>query len=166
MNASIFWMITLHHDKHFLNFNVGKAADGSKTEEVAAAKPPKIQKLTKCTEVDPIVLMKKDVQYMKTMSVDGEKEKSEDEVFADVMVRLLKKIPSGFEKEASKLGLQQLILTSYQKLFIQYSSSQNAFNKQGEIPTYTTSTLRSANTTEYSSAYPINSSTLYPGYPS
>ena len=45
----------------FSNFNVGKAADGTETEEVAAAKPPKIQKLTKDTEVDPTVLMK----YMK-----------------------------------------------------------------------------------------------------
>ena len=59
---------------------------------------------------------------MKTMSVDEEKEKSDDEVFADVMVRLLRKIPNGFEKEALKLGLQQLILNSYQKL--QYSSPQ------------------------------------------
>ena len=80
MNASISWMITLHHDKHFLNFNVGKAADGSKTEEVAAAKPPEIQKLTKDTEVDPTTLMKTAAQCMKTMSVDGEKEKPENKV--------------------------------------------------------------------------------------
>ena len=37
---------------------------------------------------------------MKTISVDEEKEKSEDQVFADVMVRLLKKIPNEFKKEA------------------------------------------------------------------
>ena len=88
------------------NFNVGKAADGSKTEEVVSAKPPKIKKLKKDTEVDPTALMKTAVEYMKTVSVDEEKEKSDDEVFADVMVRLLRKIPNGFEKEALKLGLK------------------------------------------------------------
>ena len=92
----------------FSNFNVGKAADGSETEEVAATKPPKIQKLTKDTEVDPTALVKTAVQCMKTISVDEGKEKSDDEVFADVMVRLLRKIANGFEKEALKL--QQLIL--------------------------------------------------------
>ena len=46
----------------FSNFNVGKAADGSETEEVAATKPPKIQKLTKDTEVDPTALVKTAVQ--------------------------------------------------------------------------------------------------------
>ena len=146
------------------NFNVGKAADGSKTEEVVAAKPPKIKKLKKDTEVDPTALMKTAVEYMKTVSVDEEKEKSDDEVFADVMVRLLRKIPNGFEKEALKLGLQQLILNSHQKL--QHSSSQIAFNKQGKIPTNASSTLRSPSATGYSSAYPSNSSTPSPGYPS
>ena len=87
----------------FSNFNVGKTADGSETEEIAAAKPPKIQKLTK---------MKTAVEYMKTMSVDEKKEKSDNEVFADVIIRLLRKIPNGFEKEALKLGLQQLIVVS------------------------------------------------------
>ena len=43
---------------------------------------------------------------MKTISVDEEKENPGDEVFADVMVRLLRKIPNGFEKGALKLGLQ------------------------------------------------------------
>ena len=133
----------------FSNFNVGKAADRSKTEEVAAAKPPKIQNLTKDTELDPTTLMKTAVEYMKTISVDEEKEKSDDEGFADIMVRLIRKIPNGFEKEALKLGLQQLILNSYQKL--QYSSCQIAFNKQGEIPTNTSSTLRSPSATGYSS---------------
>ena len=71
------------------------------------------------------------VEYMKTISVNEEKEKSDDEVFADAMVRLLRKIPNGFEKEALKLGLRQLVLNLYQKL--QYSSSQIAFNKQGKI---------------------------------
>ena len=33
----------------FPNFNVGKVADGSETEAIAAAKPPNIQKLTKDT---------------------------------------------------------------------------------------------------------------------
>ena len=42
----------------FSNFNVGKAVDRSKTKEVVAAKPLKIQKLTKDTEVDPTALMK------------------------------------------------------------------------------------------------------------
>ena len=111
----------------FPNFNVGKAADGNETEEVAATKPPKVQKLTKDTEVDTTALMKTALEYMKSISVDEEKEKSDDEVFADVMVRLLRKIPDGFEKGALKLDLQQLILNSYQKL--QYSSSQIAFNK-------------------------------------
>ena len=148
----------------FSNFNVGKAADGSDTKEIAAAKPPKIQKLTKNTEVDLTALMKTAVEYMKTMSVDEKKEKSDDEVFADVMVRLLWKIPNEFEKEALKLGLQQLILNSYQKL--QYSSSQIAFNKHGEIPTNTSSTLKSPDTTGYSSAYPSNSNTPSPCYPS
>ena len=69
----------------FSNLNVGKAADGSKTGEVAAAKPPEIQKLTKDTEVDPTALIKTAVEYMKTISVDEEKEKSQDQVFADVM---------------------------------------------------------------------------------
>ena len=119
----------------FSNFNVGKTADGSETEEVAAAKPSKIQKLTKDTEADPTALIKTAIEYMKTMSVDEKKEKSDDELFADVMVRLLRKNASEFQKEALKLGLQQLILNSYQKL--QYSSSQIAFNKQGEIPTNT-----------------------------
>ena len=62
----------------FSNFNVGKVADGSETEEVVAAKPLKIQKLTKDTEVDPTALMKTAVEYMKTNSVDEEKEKSDD----------------------------------------------------------------------------------------
>ena len=146
------------------NFNVGKAADGSKTEEVVSAKPPKIKKLKKDTEVDPTALMKTAVEYMKTVSVDEEKEKSDDEVFADVMVRLLRKIPNGFEKEALKLGLHQLTLNSYQKL--QYSSSQIAFNKQSEIPTNTSSTLRSPSATGYSSAFPSNSSMPSPCYPS
>ena len=52
----------------FSNFNVG-----SKTEEVAAAKPPKIQNLTKDTEVDPTILIETAVEYMKTISVDAEK---------------------------------------------------------------------------------------------
>ena len=101
---------------------------------------------------------------MKTISVGEEKEKSDDEVFADVMVRLPRKIPNGFEKEALKLGLQQLILNLYQKL--QYSSSQIAFNKQGEKSTNTSSALRSPSTTGYSSAFPSNSSTPSLGYPS
>ena len=104
------------------------------------------------------------VEYMKTISVDEEKEKSDDEVFADVMVRLLRKIPNGFEKEALKLGLQQLVLNMYQKL--QYSSTQIAFNKQGKILANTSSTLKSPSATEYSSAYPSNSSTSSPSYPS
>ena len=91
--------------------------------------------------------MKTAVEYMKTMSVDEEKEKFDDEVSTDAMVRLFRKIPNGFEKEALKLGLKQLILNSYQKL--QYSSSQIAFNKQDEIPTNTLSTLRSSSTTGY-----------------
>ena len=62
----------------FSNFNVGKAADGSETEEVAAAKPPKIQKLTKDTEVDPTALVQTAVQYMKTISVNEGKKKSDD----------------------------------------------------------------------------------------
>ena len=94
--------------------------------------------------------MKTAVEYMKTMSVDEEKEKFDDEVSTDAMVRLFRKIPNGFEKEALKLGLKQLILNSYQKL--QYSSSQIAFNKQDEIPTNTLSTLRSSSTTGYFSA--------------
>ena len=85
--------------------------------------------------------MKTAGEYMKTISVDEEKEKSDGEVFVDVMVRLLRKIPNGFEKEALKLGSQQLTLNSYQRL--KYSSSQIAFNKQGEILTNTSSTLRS-----------------------
>ena len=60
--------------------------------------------------------------------------------------------------------MQQLILNSYQKL--QYSSSQIAFNKQSEIPTNTSSTLRSPSATGYSSAFPSNSSMPSPGYPS
>ena len=91
--------------------------------------------------------MKTAAEYMKTMSVDEEKEKFDDEVSTDAMVRLFRKIPNGFEKEALKLGLKQLILNSYQKL--QYSSSQIAFNKQDEIPTNTLSTLRSSSTTGY-----------------
>ena len=94
--------------------------------------------------------MKTAAEYMKTMSVDEEKEKFDDEVSTDAMVRLFRKIPNGFEKEALKLGLKQLILNSYQKL--QYSSSQIAFNKQDEIPTNTLSTLRSSSTTGYFSA--------------
>ena len=73
----------------FPNFNVGKAADASKTEKVAAAKPPKIQNLTKYTKVDPTALMKTAIEYMKTISVDEEKGKS-DQVFADAIVRLLR----------------------------------------------------------------------------
>ena len=94
--------------------------------------------------------MKTAAEYMKTMSIDEEKEKFDDEVSTDAMVRLFRKIPNGFEKEALKLGLKQLILNSYQKL--QYSSSQIAFNKQDEIPTNTLSTLRSSSTTGYFSA--------------
>ena len=94
--------------------------------------------------------MKTAAEYMKTMSVDEEKEKFDDEVSTDAMVRLFRKIPNGFEKEALKLGLKQLILNSYQKL--QYSSCQIAFNKQDEIPTNTLSTLRSSSTTGYFSA--------------
>ena len=60
--------------------------------------------------------------------------------------------------------MQQLILNLYQKL--QYSSSQIAFNKQGKIPTNISSTLRKRSATGYSSAYPSNSSTPSPGYPS
>ena len=105
----------------------------------------KTQKLTKDNEVDPTALMKTAVEYMKTNSFDEEKEKSDDEVFADDVVRLLRKIPNGFKKEALKLGLHLLILNSYQKL--QYSSSQIAFNKQDETPTYTSSTLRSPSAT-------------------
>ena len=74
----------------FPNFNVGKAADASKTEKVAAAKPPKIQNLTKYTKVDPTALMKTAIEYMKTISVDEEKGKSDHEVFADAIVRLLR----------------------------------------------------------------------------
>ena len=105
----------------------------------------KTQKLTKDNEVDPTALMKTAVEYMKTNSFDEEKEKSDDEVFADDVVRLLRKIPNGFKKEALKLGLHLLILNSYQKL--QYSSSQIAFNKQDETPTYTSSALRSPSAT-------------------
>ena len=54
------------------------------------------------------------------------------------MVRLLRKITNGFEKEALKL--QQLILNQYQKLH--YSFSQITFNKQDEIPTKTLSTKK------------------------
>ena len=143
----------------FSNFNVGKAADGSETEEVAAAKPPKTEKLTKDTEVDPTVLMKRAVDYMKTISVDEENEKSDAEVFADVMVRLLRKIPNGFEKEALKLGLQQLILNSYQKLH--YSFYQISFNKQGEISTNTSSTLRSPSTTGYTPQHILATQALH-----
>ena len=100
--------------------------------------------------------MKTAVEYMKTISVDEEKGKSDYEVFADAIVRLLRKIANGFEKEALKLGLQQLILNSYQKL--QYSSSQIAFNKQGEIPTNISSTITKHSATGYSSVYPSNSS--------
>ena len=49
--------------------------------------------------------MKTAAVYMKTISVDEEKEKSDDEVFADIMVRLLRKIPNGFiRKRGIKIG--------------------------------------------------------------
>ena len=51
-------------------YHVEKAADGSETEDVAAAKPPKIQKLTKYTKVYPTAFMKTAVEYMKTISDD------------------------------------------------------------------------------------------------
>ena len=59
----------------FSNFNVGKAAYGTETEEVAATKPPKNQKLTKY-KVDPTASMKLAVEYLKIMSIDEKKEKS------------------------------------------------------------------------------------------
>ena len=102
----ILWALKFLGWSHNTTTNVGKAADGSEPEEIAAAKPAEIQKLTKDTEVDPTALMKTAAEYMKAISVDEEKEKSDDDVFADAMVRLPRKIPNGFEKEALKLGLQ------------------------------------------------------------